>query len=165
MMTHFPLMGGGEDSFRPHNDPHRPGIGQGTLTREVPRRIEAMFELFPRLRERQRQLAATLSGGEQQMLAIARAPMRGPTLLILDEPSLGLSPILVQTIYRAVRDLHEQKMTILLAEQSADGASHSGGTRNDAAGRSKGARRLSGWVERRVYMTPIRFQASSAAIL
>jgi branched-chain amino acid transport system ATP-binding protein len=87
--------------------------------REVPRRIEAMYELFPRLRERQRQLAATLSGGEQQMLAIARALMRGPTLLILDEPSLGLSPILVQTIYRALKDLRERKMTILLAEQSA----------------------------------------------
>jgi branched-chain amino acid transport system ATP-binding protein len=87
--------------------------------REVPRRIEAMCELFPRLRERQHQLAATLSGGEQQMLAIARALMRGPTLLILDEPSLGLSPILVQTIYRALKDLRERKMTILLAEQSA----------------------------------------------
>jgi ABC-type branched-subunit amino acid transport system ATPase component len=60
-----------------------------------------------------------LSGGEQQMLAIARALMRGPTLLVLDEPSLGLSPILVQTIYRAIKDLRERKMTILLAEQSA----------------------------------------------
>jgi branched-chain amino acid transport system ATP-binding protein len=87
--------------------------------REVPQRIEAMFELFPRLRERRQQLAATLSGGEQQMLAIARALMRGPSLLILDEPSLGLSPLLVQTIYRALKDLRERKMTILLAEQSA----------------------------------------------
>jgi branched-chain amino acid transport system ATP-binding protein len=87
--------------------------------REVPRRIDAMYDLFPRLRERQHQLAATLSGGEQQMLAIARALIRGPTLLILDEPSLGLSPILVQTIYRALKDLREGKMTILLAEQSA----------------------------------------------
>jgi branched-chain amino acid transport system ATP-binding protein len=86
---------------------------------EVPQRIEAMFELFPRLRERRQQLAATLSGGEQQMLAIARALMRGPSLLILDEPSLGLSPLLVQTIYRALKDLRERKMTILLAEQSA----------------------------------------------
>jgi branched-chain amino acid transport system ATP-binding protein len=87
--------------------------------REVPQRIEAMFELFPRLRERRKQLAATLSGGEQQMLAIARALIRGPSLLILDEPSLGLSPLLVQTIYRALKDLRERKMTILLAEQSA----------------------------------------------
>jgi branched-chain amino acid transport system ATP-binding protein len=87
--------------------------------REVPQRIEAMFELFPRLRERRQQLAATLSGGEQQMLAIARALIRGPSLLILDEPSLGLSPLLVQTIYRALKDLRERKMTILLAEQSA----------------------------------------------
>jgi branched-chain amino acid transport system ATP-binding protein len=87
--------------------------------REVAQRIEAMFELFPRLRERRQQLAATLSGGEQQMLAIARALMRGPSLLILDEPSLGLSPLLVQTIYRALKDLRERKMTILLAEQSA----------------------------------------------
>jgi branched-chain amino acid transport system ATP-binding protein len=87
--------------------------------REVAQRIEAMFALFPRLRERHQQLAATLSGGEQQMLAIARALMRRPSLLILDEPSLGLSPLLVQTIYRALKDLRERKMTILLAEQSA----------------------------------------------
>ena len=81
--------------------------------------MEAMFALFPRLLERRSQLAATLSGGEQQMLAIARALMRGPSLLVLDEPSLGLSPILVQTIYRAIKDLRDRKMTILLAEQSA----------------------------------------------
>jgi len=94
-------------------------MGGYLVGREVPHRIEAMFELFPRLRERRQQLAATLSGGEQQMLAIARALMRGPALLILDEPSLGLSPILVQTIYRALKDLKARRMTILLAEQSA----------------------------------------------
>ena len=87
--------------------------------REVNQRIEAMFDLFPRLRERRLQLAATLSGGEQQMLAVARALIRNPSLLVLDEPSLGLSPIMVQTIYRTLKALRDRKMTILLAEQSA----------------------------------------------
>jgi branched-chain amino acid transport system ATP-binding protein len=94
-------------------------MGGYLVPRETPKRMEAMFDLFPRLRERRQQLAATLSGGEQQMLAIARALVRQPTLLILDEPSLGLSPIMVQTIYRAIRDLRDGGMTILLAEQSA----------------------------------------------
>ncbi|WP_408904005.1 ABC transporter ATP-binding protein [Rhodopila sp.] len=94
-------------------------MGGYLLGREAAVRMEAMFDLFPRLRERRLQLAATLSGGEQQMLAIARALVRRPALLILDEPSLGLSPIMVQTIYRAIRDLRDGGMTILLAEQSA----------------------------------------------
>ena len=94
-------------------------MGGYLVPRETGQRIEAMFDLFPRLRERRLQLAATLSGGEQQMLAIARALVRQPTLLILDEPSLGLSPIMVQAIYRAIRDLRDGGMTILLAEQSA----------------------------------------------
>jgi branched-chain amino acid transport system ATP-binding protein len=94
-------------------------MGGYLAPRTIAQTMEAMFDLFPRLRERRTQLAATLSGGEQQMLAIARALMRGPSLLVLDEPSLGLSPILVQTIYRALKDLHDRKMTILLAEQSA----------------------------------------------
>ncbi len=94
-------------------------MGGYLVPRETAQRIEAMFDLFPRLRERRQQLAATLSGGEQQMLAIARALVRQPALLILDEPSLGLSPIMVQTIYRAIRDLRDGGMTILLAEQSA----------------------------------------------
>ncbi|HET6605801.1 MAG TPA: ABC transporter ATP-binding protein [Rhodopila sp.] len=94
-------------------------MGGYLVPKETAQRIGAMFDLFPRLRERRLQLAATLSGGEQQMLAIARALVRQPTLLILDEPSLGLSPIMVQTIYRAIRDLRDGGMTILLAEQSA----------------------------------------------
>jgi branched-chain amino acid transport system ATP-binding protein len=94
-------------------------MGGYLASRAIVERMEAMFGLFPRLRERRSQLAATLSGGEQQMLAIARALMRGPSLLVLDEPSLGLSPILVQTIYAALKDLRDRKMTILLAEQSA----------------------------------------------
>ena len=81
--------------------------------------LELVFATFPRLAERRRQLAATLSGGEQQMLAIGRALMRAPTLLMLDEPSLGLSPILVQVIYRALLDIRHRGTTILLAEQSA----------------------------------------------
>jgi branched-chain amino acid transport system ATP-binding protein len=94
-------------------------MGGYLVPAEIAGRIEEMFEVFPRLRERRRQLAATLSGGEQQMLAIARALMRKPALLVLDEPSLGLSPIMVQTIYRTIRDLRDGGMTILLAEQSA----------------------------------------------
>jgi branched-chain amino acid transport system ATP-binding protein len=78
-----------------------------------------VLAIFPRLAERERQLAATLSGGEQQMLAIGRALMRKPALMVLDEPSLGLSPVLVQVIYQAIGDLQRFGMAILLAEQSA----------------------------------------------
>ncbi len=81
--------------------------------------LSAVFHIFPRLAERRRQMAATLSGGEQQMLAIGRAIIRSPVLLLLDEPSLGLSPILVQIIYRALLDIHRGGTAILLAEQSA----------------------------------------------
>jgi branched-chain amino acid transport system ATP-binding protein len=82
-------------------------------------RMREVLTIFPRLAEREHQLAATLSGGEQQMLAIGRAMMRKPELMVLDEPSLGLSPVLVQVIYRAIADLQKLGMTILLAEQSA----------------------------------------------
>lgn len=78
-----------------------------------------MYERFPRLGERKHQLAGTLSGGEQQMLAIARALMSRPKLLLLDEPSLGLAPIIVREIFNIIRELNEQGVTILLVEQNA----------------------------------------------
>lgn len=81
--------------------------------------IERQFLTFPRLGERRHQLAGTLSGGEQQMLAIARAVMSQPKLLLLDEPSLGLAPQIVREIFSVIRQLHEQGVTILLVEQNA----------------------------------------------
>ncbi len=84
--------------------------------------IEKMFSLFPRLRERKDQLAGTMSGGEQQMLAMARALMSRPRVLLLDEPSMGLSPIMVDKIFEVVRDVHDQGMTVLLVEQNASRA-------------------------------------------
>jgi branched-chain amino acid transport system ATP-binding protein len=82
--------------------------------------IEKMFGIFPRLKERANQLAGTMSGGEQQMLAMARALMSQPELLLLDEPSMGLSPIMVDKIFEVVRDISAQGVTILLVEQNAN---------------------------------------------
>ena len=81
--------------------------------------LERVFQQFPRLKERRRQIAGTLSGGEQQMLAIGRALMSHPKLLMLDEPSMGLAPILVEQIFDIIRQLHKDGTTILLVEQNA----------------------------------------------
>ena len=86
---------------------------------EIAAGIENGFTLFPRLKERQHQLAGTLSGGEQQMLAMARALMSSPKILLLDEPSMGLAPVLVDSIFDTIRKLHAQGTTILLVEQNA----------------------------------------------
>jgi branched-chain amino acid transport system ATP-binding protein len=81
--------------------------------------MERVFALFPRLKERRSQQGGTLSGGEQQMLAIGRALMSRPSILLLDEPSMGLSPVLVETIFQIIQDIHAQGITILLVEQNA----------------------------------------------
>ena len=86
---------------------------------EIEKDLTYMYELFPRLQEREKQLAGTLSGGEQQMLAIARAYMANPKLLLLDEPSLGIAPILVQAIFKAIQEINAHGTTILLVEQNA----------------------------------------------
>ncbi len=86
---------------------------------EVDADIAAVYQRFPRLKERHKQLAGTLSGGEQQMLAMGRALLARPTLLLLDEPSMGLSPILVDTIFEVVREVSQQGVTVLLVEQNA----------------------------------------------
>ena len=86
------------------------------------REIESVYELFPRLKERRAQLAGTLSGGERQMLAVGRALMSAPRLLMLDEPSLGLAPLIVREIFRIIEQLREQGTSILLIEQNARAA-------------------------------------------
>lgn len=107
----FPAM-----TVREHLD-----LGAGFVPGAWDRRgetLESVFSLFPRLRERQGQLAGTMSGGEQQMLAVARALMARPKLLLVDEPSLGLAPVLVQALFASLREINRAGMTVLLVEQN-----------------------------------------------
>lgn len=94
-------------------------MGAYTQTQNIDEDIEKVYSLFPRLKERMNQTAGTLSGGEQQMLAMGRALMSRPKLLMLDEPSMGLAPILVEQIFDIIADLHKTGATILLVEQNA----------------------------------------------
>ena len=100
----------------------------GAFTRkdqaEIKKDLEWVLTLFPRLKEREWQLSGTLSGGEQQMLAVGRALMSRPKLLMMDEPSLGLAPLIVRDIFNIVKEIHSQGMTILLIEQNANAALH-----------------------------------------
>jgi branched-chain amino acid transport system ATP-binding protein len=98
----------------------------GAFTRrdrgEVAASLERVLETFPVLRDRRQQLAGTLSGGEQQMVAIGRGLMAGPRILMMDEPSLGLAPILVEEMFRVIEEIHRQGVTVLLVEQNTDHA-------------------------------------------
>ena len=91
-------------------------------TNAIKKDLDLVYELFPRLKERGWQLAGTLSGGEQQMLAVGRALMSRPKLLMMDEPSLGLAPLVVKDIFNIIKEIHKQGVTILLIEQNANAA-------------------------------------------
>ncbi len=97
-------------------------LGSYTRKKIDPQRLAWVYELFPRLKERCRQLAGTMSGGEQQMLAIGRALMSKPEMLLLDEPSLGIAPILVKEIFRQIRQIADSGVTVLIVEQNARAA-------------------------------------------
>jgi branched-chain amino acid transport system ATP-binding protein len=100
-------------------------LQMGAFTRDdkdIAADIDRVFAIFPRLRERSSQLAGTMSGGEQQMLAMGRALMARPKVLLLDEPSMGLSPMMVDKIFEVINDIHRQGVTVLLVEQNASRA-------------------------------------------
>ena len=97
-------------------------MGAFTQKGDTQASMERVFEQFPRLKERRKQIAGTLSGGEQQMLAMGRALMSQPKLLMLDEPSMGLSPILVEFVFQIIKEMHQNGVTILLVEQNAQAA-------------------------------------------
>jgi branched-chain amino acid transport system ATP-binding protein len=96
------------------------GAFPGNLRRKAERSLGRVYDMFPRLKERRRQAAGTLSGGEQQMCAVGRGMMADPVLLMLDEPSLGLAPRLVDEVFELIRRIAEQGVTILLAAQNAN---------------------------------------------